>query len=144
MLIGEYRHTIDSKRRVAVPAKMRKDLGEKVVITRGLDACLFMYSQTEWQKLVEKLSALPMGTASTRNFVRFMLAGAVEVELDQLGRALLPDYLKDYAKLDKKVVVVGVNPRVELWDEKAWNEFTIKTESNADELAEKLGQVGAI
>lgn len=144
MLIGEYRHTIDSKKRLAIPAKMRKDLGDTVVITRGLDSCLFIYSQAEWQKQVEKFSALPIGTASTRNFSRFMLSGAVEVELDKLGRALLPDFLKIYGKLDKKVVVVGVHPRVEIWDEKTWDEFKTKIESNADELAEKLGEIGAI
>lgn len=142
MLIGEYRHSLDAKKRLAVPAKMRKDLGERVVITRGLDSCLFIYPLVEWQKLVEKLSSLPLGTASTRSFVRLLLSGAVEVELDQLGRILVPDYLKDYAGLKKTAMVVGIHTRLEIWDEQRWTEFKKKAEGNADELAEQLGQLG--
>ncbi|MCL5435481.1 MAG: division/cell wall cluster transcriptional repressor MraZ [Patescibacteria group bacterium] len=144
MLIGEYRHSIDTKKRIAVPAKMRKDLGDKAILTRGLDECLFLYPMSEWEKLVGRLSNLPMGTSSTRSFSRFMLSGAVEVELDQLGRILIPEYLRQYAHLKKQAVVVGVHPRIEIWDEPAWNEFKQKTESNADALAEKLGEIGAI
>jgi len=144
MLIGEYRHSIDTKKRIAIPAKMRKDLGERAVLTRGLDTCLFIYPMPEWEKLVAKLAGLPMGTSSTRSFSRFMLSGAVEVELDQLGRVLIPDYLRQYAHLNKQAVVVGVHPRIEIWDENSWNDFKQKTESNADELAEKLGEIGAI
>lgn len=144
MLIGEYRHSIDSKKRVSIPAKMRKDLGEKAVLTRGLDECLFIYPEPEWEKLVAKLSNLPMGTSSARSFSRFLLSGAVEVELDQLGRVLIPDYLREYAHLKKQAVVVGVHPRIEIWDDAAWQEFKGKTESNAEELAEKLGEIGAI
>lgn len=142
MLIGEYRHTLDPKKRVAVPAKMRKDLGERAVITRGLDSCLFVYPVAEWEKMVEKLSSLPMGTSSTRNFVRLLLSGASEVELDQLGRILVPDYLKEYAKLGKSLVLVGVHTRIEIWDEQAWQGFKAKNESNTDEMAEKLGTLG--
>jgi MraZ protein len=143
MLIGEYRHTIDNKKRVAVPAKMRKDLGERAVITRGLDSCLFLYSMAEWQKQLDKLAALPTGVAANRSFVRFMLSGASEVELDQLGRILVPDYLKQYANLNKNLVIVGVQNRIEIWDGNLWEEFKRKAESNADELAEKLGTLGA-
>ncbi|PIR97513.1 MAG: cell division/cell wall cluster transcriptional repressor MraZ [Candidatus Doudnabacteria bacterium CG10_big_fil_rev_8_21_14_0_10_41_10] len=142
MLIGEFRHTIDNKKRVSVPAKMRKDLGDHFVITRGLDSCLFVYSQNEWEKLVAKLSELPMGKASTRSFVRLMLSGASEVELDQLGRVLIPEYLKKYAGLKKKAVIVGVHTRMEVWNEEKWDEFKGKVESNADELAENLGELG--
>jgi MraZ protein len=143
MLIGEYRHTIDSKKRFAVPAKLRKDLGERAVITRGLDSCLFLYSMEEWQKQMDKLSALPMGVAANRSFARFMLSGASEVEFDQLGRILIPDFLKEYANLKKNLVIVGVQNRLEIWDDALWKEFRSKAESNADELAEKLGAVGA-
>jgi len=142
MLIGEYRHNIDNKKRLAIPAKMRKDLGESVVITRGLDSCLFVYPKTEWEKMVAKLSELPMGKSSTRSFVRLLLSGASEVELDQLGRILVPDYLKKYAKLQKQAVIVGVHTRIEIWDTKAWEEFKSRIESNADDLAEKLGELG--
>jgi len=142
MLIGEYRHSIDTKRRISVPAKMRKDLGDKFVITRGLDSCLFVYPMSEWEKLSSKLSELPMGKSSTRNFVRLMLSGASEVELDQLGRVLIPEYLRKYAGLKKNAVIAGVNTRMEIWDAASWDEFKNKTESNADELAENLGELG--
>lgn len=142
MLIGEYRHSIDNKKRIAVPSKMRKALGESAVITRGLDSCLFVYPKTEWEKLVSKLSELPLGTGSTRSFVRFLLSGATEVELDQLGRILLPDFLKSYARLQKTAVVVGVHTRLEIWDSSVWDDYKKKAESNADELAEKLGELG--
>lgn len=142
MLIGEHRHTLDSKKRIAIPAKMRRALGEQVVITKGLDSCLFVYPQEEWQKQVEKISSLPMGSAANRSFARFILSQAAEVELDQLGRILIPDNLKEYAKLEKNAVVVGVHNRLEIWNEALWKEFRNKAESNADELAEKLGQLG--
>jgi len=142
MLIGEFRHTIDSKKRVAIPAKMRKDLGDQAVITRGLDTCLFVYPQEQWAKLVAKLSDLPMGSGATRSFVRLLLSGASEVELDQLGRILIPDYLKNYASLQKNTVIVGLHTRMELWDPQAWDDYKSKVEHNADELAERLGNLG--
>jgi MraZ protein len=142
MLIGEYRHSIDNKKRLAIPSKMRKALGESAVVTRGLDSCLFVYPKQEWEKLVSRLSELPMGTGSTRSFVRLLLSGATEVELDQLGRILLPDFLKSYAGLQKTSVVVGVHTRIEIWDAAKWDDYKKKAESNADELAEKLGELG--
>jgi MraZ protein len=142
MLIGEYIHTIDPKKRLAVPAKFRKELGSSVVVTRGLDNCLFVYTQTEWMNLAEKLSKLPIGQAETRNFVRLMLAGASEVDLDSLGRILIPDFLKQYAALEKDVIVTGVFNRLEIWSKKNWEEFKEKNEKNTDELAEKLGGLG--
>jgi MraZ protein len=144
MLIGEYRHSIDTKKRLSIPAKMRKDLGEKAILTRGLDECLFIFPMSEWNKLVDKLSALPVGTSANRDFSRFLLSGAVEVELDQLGRILIPDYLREYAHLKKQAVVVGVHPRIEIWDELTWNNFKQRTVNNADTLAEKLGEIGVI
>lgn len=142
MLIGEYRHTIDAKKRLAVPAAFRRELGRKVVITRGLDNCLFVYPGKSWQKLSEKLSQLSIGQADTRGFNRFMFAGAVEAEVDALGRVLIPDFLKSFAGLSAKVVVAGINERVEIWDEKRWEEHTGQIEKKADLLAEKLGEIG--
>ena len=142
MLIGEYQHTLDPKKRLAIPAKLRKELGEKVILTRGLDNCLFLYPTQEWQKLTEKLSQLPVGQGGTRGFLRLMLAGAVEVELDQLGRILIPDYLKNYADLKQKAVIAGVYNRLEIWDEMRWSTYKAEIEKNTDMIAEKLGELG--
>ncbi len=142
MLIGEYRHSIDDKKRVAVPASFRKELGKKVVITRGLDNCLFVYPVASWQKMAGKLDSMVMGKADSRGFNRFLLAGATETEVDSMGRILIPDYLKEFADLKSKVVMAGINDRVEIWDEKKWKEYTAKIEKQADALAEKLGEIG--
>ena len=144
MLIGEYKHTLDPKKRLSVPSKWRKDLGKKLIITRGLDNCLFVYPQKEWQKITEKVGQLPLGQADTRSFNRFFLSGAVEVEVDSVGRILVPDFLKDFAHLDSKVVLAGIHDRVEIWDEKQWTEYKTQIESQADALAEKLGQIGVL
>lgn len=142
MLIGEYKHILDSKKRFAIPVKLRKELGGRAVLTRGLDNCLFLYPEHEWQKLTEKLSQLPMGQGNTRSFLRLVLAGAVEVELDQLGRILIPDYLKDYAGLRQKIVVAGLYSRLEVWDEERWEIYKSEVEKNTDMVAEKLGELG--
>lgn len=142
MLIGEYKHNIDPKKRIAIPAKFRKEIGKKAVITRGLDQCLFVYTMTEWQKVAEKLSELPTGSADTRNFVRMVLSGATDVEIDALGRVLIPDYLKQFAGLKEKVVVAGVYRRLEIWDEENWNNYKQRIEKQTDMLAEKLGELG--
>jgi MraZ protein len=142
MLIGEYRHTIDAKKRIAVPANFRKEIGKKVVVTRGLDNCLFVYPLKQWEKVAEKLSGLSMGQADTRGFNRFMLAGAVETEVDSMGRVLIPDFLKEFAGLKNKVVIAGIHARVEIWDDRRWKEHTDKIEKQADVLAEKLGEIG--
>ncbi len=142
MFIGEYQHNIDPKKRLALPSKFRKDLGVKVVVTRGLDKCLFVYPWKTWKELAEKLGTLPMGESGTRSFVRLMLAGAVDVELDKQGRVLLPDYLKEYAELDKSVVVAGLFNRLEVWNENKWQEYKAKAESGSDEIAEQLGKLG--
>lgn len=143
MLIGEYKHNIDIKRRLAVPAKFRKEIGKKAVITRGLDGCLFVYTMKEWESVAQKLSELPVGQADSRNFVRMMLAGAVDVDIDSLGRILVPDYLKEYAGLKNKVVIAGVYKRLEIWDESKWESHKQSIEKQADVLAEKLGEIGA-
>lgn len=142
MLIGEYTHTIDDKNRISLPAKFRKEIGKKVVVTHGLDNCLFLYSTREWEKISEKLGSLGMGQADTRGFNRFMLAGASEIDVDSIGRILLPDFLKDFAEIKGKVVFTGVHNRVEIWNEKRWSEYKSRIEKQADKLAEKLGEIG--
>lgn len=144
MLIGEYTHTLDDKKRVSLPAKFRKEIGKKVIITRGLDQCLFVYSTAEWKKFSEKLGELSMGQADTRAFNRFLLGGALEVDIDASGRMRIPDFLKEFASLDQKIVLAGLYNRIEIWDEKAWTRYTQGVEKKADALAEKLGDIGMI
>lgn len=142
MFIGEYTHTIDEKRRLAMPAKFRKEAGNTVVVTRGLDNCLFVFPQVEWIKLANKLGALPLGQKDARGFGRLMLAGASEVALDRLGRILVPEYLKNYAGLKKQVIVAGVFNRIEIWDQTRWDTYKKKTESKVEDMAERLGELG--
>ena len=144
MLIGEYTHTLDTKKRLSVPSKWRSELGGCVVLTRGLDNCLFVYPLKEWQKITEKIGQLPLGQADTRSFNRFFLSGATEVEIDKNGRILVPDFLKEFAKLDSKVVLAGIHDRVEIWDENRWTAYKEQIEAEADTLAEKLGDIGIL
>ncbi len=142
MFIGEYTYSIDQKKRLAIPSKFRKMLGKKVVITRGLDQCLFLYPLNEWRSLAKKLAQLPLSQADARGFARLMLTGAMEVGFDNLGRILIPDYLKEYASLRKKVVVTGVYNRIEIWDEKKWKTYKSKTEKEVGDIAERLKELG--
>lgn len=144
MLIGEYSHNLDPKKRLSLPAKWRKELGETVVVTRGLDNCLFVYPLNEWQTVTEKIGRLPFGQADTRGFNRFFLSGAVETDVDSVGRILIPDFLKEFAGLSTKVVLAGIHDRVEIWDENRWKEYKAKIEKQAEALAEKLGEVGVL
>ena len=144
MLIGQYSHTLDPKKRLSLPAKFRKELGRQIVITNGLDNCLFLYPLKEWKRVAEKLASLPLGAAGTRGFNRFMLSGAVEAEVDGAGRILIPEFLKEFAGLKESVVLAGVHTRVEVWDESAWKKYKGRVEKDADVLAEKLGDIGAI
>lgn len=144
MLIGEYRHTLDPKKRLSLPSKWRKELGSTLIVTRGLDNCLFVYPQAEWEKITEKIGKLPLGSADTRSFNRFFLSGAVEVEVDTVGRILVPDFLKDFAKLESKVVLAGIHDRVEIWDDNRWTEYKARIEMQADSLAEKLADIGIL
>jgi MraZ protein len=144
MLIGEYKHTLDPKKRLSLPSKWREELGKKLVVTRGLDNCLFVYPLREWEKITEKIGQLPLGQADTRSFNRFFLSGAVEVEVDSVGRILVPDFLKDFAKLASNVVLAGIHNRIEIWDEEAWTSYKRTIESQADALAEKLGEIGVL
>jgi MraZ protein len=142
MLIGQYSHTLDDKKRLMMPAKIRRSLGEEIVITKGLDNCLFVYPLSEWQKLADKLSKLPISQGNARSFARLILAGASETEIDSLGRILIPDYLRDYAHLNKEIVIVGVYNRLEVWDKSSWEEYRKKSEDSSNDLAEKLGELG--
>ncbi len=144
MLIGEYQYNLDNKKRLAVPAKLRKELGDKVVLTRGFDSCLFLYSQQEWSLVADKLSKLSQGTAEVRSLVRLILSGAVEVETDGLGRVLVPDYLKTYAGLQKDVTITGVYNRLEIWDTDKWIAYRNSAEKSTDRTAEKLGEIGIL
>lgn len=144
MLIGEHTHTLDAKKRLSLPAKFRKELGKTIVITKGLDSSLFVYSTKEWKKFAEKLGELSMGHGDTRAFSRYFLGGAVEVDIDSAGRILIPEFLKDLAHLQTKVMVVGLGNRVELWDEERWNSYQLELEKKADVVAEKLGDIGMI
>lgn len=144
MFIGEYTHTVDDKKRISFPSKFRKTLGKKIVATHGLDQCLFIYRPDEWDKIAAKLSELGMGQADTRAFNRFILASAVELEIDSMGRILVPDHLRDFADLRSRVVFTGVHNRIELWNEKRWAEYKERVAKQADMMAEKLGEVGLL
>lgn len=142
MLIGEYQHTLDTKKRLAIPARLRKELGERGILTQGLNNCLVLYPLAEWQKLTEKLGQLPVGKGETRGFLRLMFSRATEAELDGLGRILIPASLKNHACLKQRVVIVGVHDRLEIWDNERWNSYKAEVEKNTDVIAEKLGELG--
>jgi len=142
MFIGEYRHTIDSKKRLALPVKFRKELGIKMTITRGFENCLIIYPQKQWQVVSDKLGQLPTSQVEARGFARIMLAGAMEVSLDKLGRILIPEYLKKYAGLKKNVVICGIFNRLEIWDASKWDIYKGKMEKEVGDLADKLKELG--
>ena len=142
MLIGQYEHTIDIKKRLALPAKFRGELGDKIIITRGIEGCLAVYTETEWKIMSDKLATLTISQAEARSFTRMILAGAMEVSLDKLGRILVPDYLKEYAGLKKNVVVCGLSNRLEIWDAEKWEKYKKEAEKGVDEIVSKLGGLG--
>lgn len=142
MFFGEYSHSLDAKGRMSVPAKFRRELSGGVVVTRGLDNCLFLYTREEWEKMAQKLAKLPISQKKSRAFARLMLAGAWDADLDSQGRVMLPEYLRKYAKISKQVTVAGLYDRVELWDEDLWNEYKTKTEAESDEIAEAMSELG--
>lgn len=142
MFMGEYLHTIDGKGRLIVPAKFREALGEKFIATKGLDHCLFVYPAEEWQALEEKLRALPFTQPDVRAFVRFFFSGATECEVDKQGRILLPANLREYAQLEKDVVLVGVSSRVEIWSQALWTDYSRQAEDAYTLAAESLVNLG--
>ena len=144
MFIGEYEHTLDEKKRVSLPKQFRSALGRKVVMTRGLDNCLFVYPKGNWEKVAAKLQALTFAQADTRGFNRFILSGAAEVDVDGAGRILIPEHQKEFAALKKTVIFAGVSDRVEIWDAQLWKGYKSRIESQAEKMAEKLGEIGVL
>ncbi|AOF49405.1 division/cell wall cluster transcriptional repressor MraZ [Tetragenococcus halophilus] len=142
MLMGEFEHSIDTKGRLIVPSKLREQLGEKFVVTRGLDGCLFGYPQTEWEKLEEKLDQMPLAKKDARSFVRFFYSAATECEIDKQGRINIPNTLRKHASLEKNCVIIGVSTRIEIWDKKRWDDFSEETEENFDDIAETMIDFG--
>ncbi len=142
MFIGEYQATIDEKGRISIPAKFRGQLKAKVVVTRGLDNSLFLYNMDEWKKLAEKLASLPISTANTRAFSRLMLAGAMDCDVDKQGRIVVPGYLKEFAKINKKIVFAGLYNRIEVWSDELWTIYKTQTEKESNAIAEQLGTLG--
>lgn len=141
MFIGEYRHNLDAKGRLALPKKFLKRFSEGGVVTRGLDRCLFIYPLDEWQKLADKLAHLPISRANTRAFTRLMLAGAMDITPDKQGRFIVPDYLRKFASLSQKSVITGLFNRLEIWDENEWEKYKGRTEAESTEIAEKMSEL---
>jgi len=142
LFIGEYRHSLDTKGRVIVPAKFRDGLGDKFVVTKGLDGCLFAYSKEEWANFENKIKTLPLTNKDARAFVRFFFSGAVECEIDKQGRTLIPPMLRDYAALNRELVIIGVSTRVEIWSQEKWESYSEAEDLEADVLAEKMAELG--
>ncbi|MBX4195459.1 division/cell wall cluster transcriptional repressor MraZ [Candidatus Parcubacteria bacterium] len=142
MFIGEYAHTVDEKRRISLPAKFRKELGSKVVVTRGLDNCLFLFPHKAWQAISEETAKLGLMQHDTRGFTRFMFSGASEIDVDSMGRILIPDYLREFAGVKSSAIFAGVHNRIEIWNEKRWESYKKKIEGEAEEMAEKLSSIG--
>lgn len=140
--MGEYHHSLDEKGRMIVPAKFREGLGDRCVVTRGLDRCLFMYPLSEWRIVEEKLKQLPLTQRDARAFTRFFFSGATDVELDKQGRIMLPASLREYAGFEKEIVVIGVSTRVELWSKEVWEEYMEEAEASFETIAEKIVDLG--
>lgn len=141
MFIGEYQHSIDAKGRVIIPAKFRDELGDKFILTRGLDNCLFIFPQEEWEKFEEKLLNLPVASKDARAFVRYFFSSAVECEIDKQGRLTVPQNLKDHARIEKEIVTIGVMSRVEIWSKHEWESYGDEN-LGYDEIAEKMADLG--
>ena len=142
MLIGEYEHSLDAKGRLIMPSKLREDIGEKFIVTKGLDGCLFAFSKNEWNNFEEKLKTLPLTNKNARDFVRFFLSGATECEIDKQGRFLIASNIRDYASLEKDAVIIGVGTRLEIWNRDKWKKYNSDENISADELAENMTMLG--
>ena len=142
MFMGEYKHNMDKKGRVIIPASFRDDLGDKFVMTRGLDNCLFVYPREEWEILENKLTSLPITNKSSRTFVRFFFSGATECNFDKQGRISIPINLRDYADLDKEIVIIGLANRIELWASTNWDGYLSEAEDSYEEIAEQMEELG--
>ncbi len=139
MFIGQYEHSLESKGRLSVPKKFRSQLADGAIVAQGLDGCLFLYAKAEWEQLVNKLSQLPLTRSDARSFTRVLSYGAVEVDIDALGRILIPDYLRQFAALKDIVIVAGAITRVEIWAKERFTSYTQKLNTDAETIAEKLG-----
>ena len=142
MFIGEYNHTIDAKGRLIVPSKFRESLGEEFVATKGLDGCLFVYPMKEWNEFTEKLRELPLTKKDARQFSRFFLAGAASCEIDKQGRILIPAVLREFAKLEKDAVLVGVSSRIEIWSKANWEAVNDTSDDDMEDIAEHMADLG--
>jgi MraZ protein len=142
MFIGEYKHNLDDKGRLAIPAKFRSLLKKEAVVTKGLDNCLMLYSKAEFEVIAKKFAALPMSQSRARAFARHMLAGAMAVEFDNQGRITLPEYLRSFSNLKKNVIVAGLYDHLEIWNELSWNKYKSESEKNSNAIAEELGNLG--
>ena len=142
MLIGEYEHSLDVKGRLIMPVKLREDIGENFIITKGLDGCLFGFSKNEWTNFEEKLKSLPLTNKNARDFVRFFLSGAVECEIDKQGRFLVASNLREYASMEKEVVIIGVGTRIEFWSKDKWKKYNSSDNISADKFAENMTMLG--
>ncbi len=142
MLIGEYEHSLDVKGRLILPVKIREILGEKFIITKGLDGCLFGFSKSEWSNFEEKLKTLPLTNKNARDFVRFFLSGAIECEIDKQGRFLIASNLREYASLEKEIVIIGIGTRIELWNKGKWKNYNNKDNISADDIAQNMTMLG--
>lgn len=141
MLIGEYKHSLDSKNRMIIPSKFREDLGDRFVLTKGLDGCLYGYPMNEWKSLEEKLKKLPLTSKDARAFVRFIFSGANEITTDKQGRALIPQNLLEYGEINKDIVSIGVMTRIEIWAKEKWDEYN-SSDIDFNEIAEKMSELG--
>ena len=142
MFMGEYNHTIDAKGRMIVPSKFREQLGNEFVVTKGLDGCLFVYPNEEWHNIEEKFRNVPLTTKDARKFSRFFFAGAATCELDKQGRILVPGNLRDFAGLEKDVVLVGVASRIEIWSKAKWDGITEDEDEAMEDIAERMADLG--
>ncbi|NMA95273.1 MAG: division/cell wall cluster transcriptional repressor MraZ [Clostridiales bacterium] len=142
MFIGEHQHTIDPKGRIIMPAKFRESLGESFVVTKGLDNCLFVYPSPEWKVLEEKLRTLPLTSKDARAFTRFFFAGACECQLDKQGRILIPANLREYAKLDREIVTIGVLSRAEIWAKEVWEGYNEQSDMDHEAIFERMADLG--
>ncbi len=138
MFTGEYQHTLDVKGRVIIPSRLRDGLGDSFMVTRGFEKCLFVYPNSEWVRLEQKLKNLPFTKSDSRKFKRLFFSGAMEVEADKQGRVLIPQNLREYANIEKEVMFIGVSNYVEVWDETAWKEYFGEANENYEEIAEEL------
>ena len=141
MLIGEFEHSLDAKGRLIMPAKLREDIGERFVVTKGLDGCLFAFSLTEWTNFEEKLKTLPLSNKNSREFTRFFLSGATECEIDKQGRFLIPNNLRQVANLQKEVIIIGVGTRIEIWNKDKWKSYSNDSIS-VEDIAESMTMLG--